>query len=122
MRYIELNPVRANMVSHPAEYPWSSYRHNGGACQDKVIKPHPLYKQLDKCLKNRCGIYRRMFATHIEQDTLDQIRDTLNMELALGSAAFRKQVETRSGRQTERKPVGRPRNKNGVNKRVSEHR
>jgi len=25
MRYIELNPVRANMVSHPAEYAWSSY-------------------------------------------------------------------------------------------------
>ena len=24
-RYIELNPVRAVMVAHPAEYPWSSY-------------------------------------------------------------------------------------------------
>ena len=23
-RYIELNPVRAEMVEHPAEYPWSS--------------------------------------------------------------------------------------------------
>jgi len=27
-RYIELNPVRADMVDHPAEYPWSSYRGN----------------------------------------------------------------------------------------------
>ena len=25
MRYIELNPVRAGMVEHPSEYPWSSY-------------------------------------------------------------------------------------------------
>lgn len=25
-RYIELNPVRAGMVQHPEEYPWSSYR------------------------------------------------------------------------------------------------
>jgi hypothetical protein len=25
-RYIELNPVRAAMVAHPAEYRWSSYR------------------------------------------------------------------------------------------------
>jgi putative transposase len=24
--YIELNPVRAIMVDHPSEYPWSSYR------------------------------------------------------------------------------------------------
>ncbi|MEZ0122918.1 MAG: transposase [Candidatus Reddybacter sp.] len=28
MRYIELNPLRANMVVHPNEYPWSSYRVN----------------------------------------------------------------------------------------------
>jgi putative transposase len=27
-RYIELNPVRANMVVHPADYRWSSYRAN----------------------------------------------------------------------------------------------
>lgn len=27
-RYIELNPVRAGMVSHPGDYPWSSYRSN----------------------------------------------------------------------------------------------
>ena len=27
-RYIELNPVRANMVNHPSEYMWSSYRAN----------------------------------------------------------------------------------------------
>jgi putative transposase len=49
MRYIELNPVRANMVSHPADYAWSSYRHNGQeGSPDKVIKPHPLYVQLNK--------------------------------------------------------------------------
>lgn len=28
MRYIELNPVRAGMVAHPSEYPWSSYGYN----------------------------------------------------------------------------------------------
>ena len=27
-RYIELNPVRANMVNDPAEYDWSSYQIN----------------------------------------------------------------------------------------------
>ena len=27
-RYIGLNPVRADMVKHPSEYPWSSYQHN----------------------------------------------------------------------------------------------
>ena len=28
MRYIELNPVRANMARHPGDYSWSSYAHN----------------------------------------------------------------------------------------------
>ena len=28
VRHIELNPVRAAMVVHPSEYPWSSYHHN----------------------------------------------------------------------------------------------
>ena len=28
-RYIEMNPVRAEMVDHPGEYLWSSYRVNG---------------------------------------------------------------------------------------------
>jgi len=26
LRYVVLNPVRAGMVGHPAEYAWSSYR------------------------------------------------------------------------------------------------
>ena len=28
MRYIELNPLRAGMVTEPSDYHWSSYRHN----------------------------------------------------------------------------------------------
>jgi hypothetical protein len=28
-RYIELNPVRANMIEDPADYHWSSYQING---------------------------------------------------------------------------------------------
>jgi putative transposase len=30
MRYIELNPVRAGLVTQPGEYRWSSYRHHVG--------------------------------------------------------------------------------------------
>ena len=30
-RYIELNPVRADMVAHPADYKWSSYRFHAQA-------------------------------------------------------------------------------------------
>src|SRR5262245_8472477 len=40
-RYIELNPVRARMVTNPAAYFWSSYAANSGACPDPHIAPHP---------------------------------------------------------------------------------
>ena len=33
MRYIELNPVRADMAIDPADYPWSSYHYNAGTNQ-----------------------------------------------------------------------------------------
>jgi putative transposase len=30
-RYVDLNPVRANMVAHPIDWPWSSYRAHVGS-------------------------------------------------------------------------------------------
>ena len=43
-RYIELNPVRAGMVAHPAEYPWSSYQCNALGKPIELITPHFLYQ------------------------------------------------------------------------------
>ena len=37
-RYIELNPVRAGMVDHPADYKWSSFRANAYGELDSRIK------------------------------------------------------------------------------------
>ena len=42
-RYIELNPVRAGMVTHPDKYPWSSYGRNGGEQFDPMLTPHQHY-------------------------------------------------------------------------------
>jgi putative transposase len=36
-RYIEFNPVRARMVSDPADYRWSGYRRNAGGGADAVM-------------------------------------------------------------------------------------
>ena len=42
-RYIELNPVRADMVTDPSQYRWSSYRATGLGLPDARLTPHPLY-------------------------------------------------------------------------------
>ena len=47
-RYIELNPVRANMVQCPGDYPWSSYRANGDGRANPLLTPHAEYLRLGK--------------------------------------------------------------------------
>lgn len=37
-RYIHLNPVKAKMVEHPEDYPWSSYRTLLGINDDKMTE------------------------------------------------------------------------------------
>jgi REP-associated tyrosine transposase len=114
MRYIELNPVRANMVSHPAEYAWSSYRRNGQNSPDQVVKSHPLYVGLGKQQEDQCAAYRELFLTQIGPDMLNEIRNTLNQELVLGSGPFKQQIETMLGRQADERPKGRPRKQNNL--------
>ena len=39
-RYIELNPVRAAMVEHSGDYPWSGFHSNGLGKNIDLITPH----------------------------------------------------------------------------------
>jgi len=87
-RYIELNPVRASMVDHPADYPWSSYRINALERDSDLIVQHPLYKSLGKTKSERCESYRALFKAHIPNRTLEDIRTATNKSWVLGSDDF----------------------------------
>jgi putative transposase len=65
MRYIELNPVRADMVAHPSEYPWSSYRYNAPGQTDELVTPHLEYRRLGKTAEERQAVYRVLFKHRI---------------------------------------------------------
>lgn len=41
-RYIHLNPVEANMVETPLDYPWSSYQNFLGKRTDKLVSPEKI--------------------------------------------------------------------------------
>jgi putative transposase len=56
-RYIELNPVRANMVRHPREYRWSSYRANAEGKLNTFTTPHDLYQRLGRSATGRQEAY-----------------------------------------------------------------
>ena len=111
MRYIELNPVRAGMVKHPGEYRWSSYGINGQGKQDTLITPHPIYLALGASTEQRQTAYRELFRSHIDNDSLHEIRAALNHELVLGQSSFKDRVEALTNRQTRNKHPGRPKNK-----------
>lgn len=59
-KYIELNPVRAGIVSSPENYPFSSYRYYGFGQEDSLITSNPLYDGLSKQWEKKQHIYRNL--------------------------------------------------------------
>jgi putative transposase len=108
-RYIELNPVRAAMVAHPAEYRWSSYRANARGEADALLKPHPLYESLGSDAASRQAAYRELFRYELEPGLVDEIRRATNGNYALGNAGFAAQVTATLGRRAVPGQSGRPR-------------
>ncbi len=60
-KYIEMNPIKANMLTNVSDYPWSSYPHNALGKTDTLISEHELYKNLSSNIQQRCKKYRAMF-------------------------------------------------------------
>ena len=59
-RYIELNPVRANMVAQPEEYLWSSYSTNAWGDHSDWLVAHEGYRELGRSHSERCTAYREL--------------------------------------------------------------
>jgi putative transposase len=85
-RYIELNPVRAGMVTEPMQYPWSSHRHNALGMADPILAAHDCYRRLASTHAERCRAYRELFATAIPDSEVERIREALNGRRWLGDA------------------------------------
>lgn len=95
MRYIELNPVRANMVRSPALYRWSSYRCNGQGRDDALVMPHSIYMTLGRTKASRQEAYKALFKAHLEQGDLNDIRSAWQTGTPLGNGDFRQKVEAK---------------------------
>lgn len=109
MRYIEMNPVRANMVNHAGEYKWSSYGANAQGRSDPLLSAHPLYTALGATNTERQQAYRELFRHHVDETQLHEIREALNHELVLGRSYFKDKIEAMTERQTRLGIPGRPR-------------
>ncbi len=108
-RYIELNPVRAGLVGHPAEYPWSSYRGNALGERDPLLSRHPIMESLGRDPEERHAGYRDLFRHDLAQQVVEQIRASTNGGFALGTERFQKELADRLQRRVVPLKHGGPR-------------
>ncbi|SCX52194.1 transposase [Nitrosospira sp. Nsp1] len=93
MRYIELNPIRAGMVAHPSEYPWSSYGCNALGPTDNLVNPHPEYRHLGRTDEERRSAYRQLFEYQISEESINAIREATNKAWVLGNDRFKQSIQ-----------------------------
>jgi putative transposase len=96
-RYIDLNPVRAQMVGLPEEYPWSSYKAKIG---------------LENCswldFKISWRSYQDWCRESVDAAELDFIRSAVNRNQLTGDKRFINEIEERTGRRIAHRNPGRP--------------
>lgn len=100
-RYVESNPVRADLVSRPEDYPWSSYRHNALGTRDPLLREHATYTALGATVSARRAAYRELFGPGLTDEQVETIRDATQRGWVSGTDRFRQQVERALGRRVE---------------------
>ena len=108
-RYIEMNPVRAGMVTDPQAYKWSSYRFNAKGARSGFLVAHSCYLGLGCTAAERQGAYGMLLTSTPDSVDADEIRQATNANHALGSTRFQHEVEAALGRRATRGRPGRPR-------------
>ena len=92
-RYIELNPVRAEMVIDPGHYSWSSYRANALGERCDITSPHDIYNWLGASPEARVTIYRSLFSEALDCEVIDDLSKSTNSCMAFGGEYFKQQIE-----------------------------
>jgi putative transposase len=107
-RYIELNPVRAQLVNEPGAYPWSSYAHHAGLKTDPLITDHPLFWALGNTPFEREAAYQRLLQQTPNLAEIEQLSEAALKGWALGSERFKTNLEQRIARRVSPAKRGRP--------------
>ena len=114
-RYIELNPVRAGLVTALADHPWSSYGASAFGAYDSLVRSHEAYLALDADPRRRQSAYRALVDDGLSDSMLDDIRSATNGGWVLGTKRFREEIAALLGRRTQAGRRGRrPRKKDEI--------
>ncbi len=105
--YVELNPVRAEMVKTPGDYRWSSYSFYAFSKSDLLVDVQPVYHGLSKDENERRRLYRS-FVREMLRDK-DCMRGEMTGRRIYGSGSFKNNIRDTYEIDAEIKPKGRPR-------------
>jgi len=108
IRYIELNPVRAGIVVHPAAYRWSSFEYNAMGRTDALITTHPALQGLAVDPAVSRERYRELLEMGLDPTELESLRLHSTRQRAWGSEEFALQLEAALGRPAKIAKRGRP--------------
>jgi putative transposase len=100
--------VRANMVSHPRDHLWSSYRVNAEGNRCGLITPNAQLLSLGATEALRRHAYRGLFDAHLECERIDDIRRSTNGNFILGDDRFKEEIATMLKRRVSPGKAGRP--------------
>lgn len=106
-RYVEMNPVRAYMVSHPSEYQWSSYRDKTGAGLG-IVDLDPAFLGLAADEGQRKQAYESWVLSAVPEGEWERIREAIRRGHLTGKHQLEEEVAEKLGVRLEMKKPGRP--------------
>jgi len=106
--YIEMNPVRAGIVSGPGLYPWSSYRIKASGEKSHVLDFDSWYNSIGSNPEERQYNYHKFFQNSITEEKTQLIRKMTNKNGLIGSISFKKDMETLLNKELIFAEPGRP--------------
>ncbi|MEZ0308249.1 MAG: transposase [Ramlibacter sp.] len=108
LAYIDLNPVRAGIVTEPSDYFWSSHAHYLGRRNDRLVTPHALYWELGNTPFARDAAYAQLVRSGINSQQQKALTDSALQGWALGEPDYVADLQKRTARRVTRSQAGRP--------------
>lgn len=108
-RYVELNPVRARMVTVAEDYRWSSYRAKVGLTDYRKVDIDDCYHGLGETEITRQSAYRHFVESGICSDEIRAIREAVQYGYPFGGQRFKREIEHKLGMRLTLQKRGRPR-------------
>jgi putative transposase len=102
LRYVERNPLRANLVQRAQDWPWSSLSNSRAARPEALLTDGPLSKG--------AGWTNHVNGTQTEAE-LERLRQCVNRGTPFGTDAWARRTATALGLESSLRPRGRPRKK-----------